>query len=527
MGNAHPLSRAAPAAALDVAALRAQFPVLQQSIHGHALAYLDNAATTHMPVAVLQAMRRFEECDRANIHRGVHTLSQRATDDFEAARATVKRFIGAGPAHEVVFTSGTTESLNTIAQGLWAGGPKTAWLRPDDEIIVSGLEHHANLIPWQHAAQATGAQLRVLRPDREGRLHVADLQRLLSARTRVFAVTAGANATGERPAYEEMLQLASEAGALTVLDAAQAASHAVPDLSRLACDFMAFSGHKMYGPMGTGVTVYGNNCVGCHQAGGAGVAGGAYSFTEGSAMKTFPHIEDQLRWVYLGTAAYTAAGVTIAGAFNTGIGIRDRGVEVSVVLPDTQQYQVTLFVSGFYAVGEFTASLAGATPYVDDSFSYDGGTKPGRAYEIIAQADNPGDVLSFTYVATTIRENNSNGHVLIGAVAISAVPEPTSLALLAPLAASLIQMAISRAREYEADRGGAEICGDPNALADALTKIDRYARGIPMQVAEEHPATAQMMIMNPLSGGGLRGLFSTHPATEERIARLRAMGGWG
>ena len=253
MGNAHPLSRVAPAAALDVAALRAQFPVLQQSIHGHALAYLDNAATTHMPVAVLQAMRRFEECDRANIHRGVHTLSQRATDDFEAARATVKRFIGAGPAHEVVFTSGTTESLNTIAQGLWAGGPKTAWLRPDDEIIVSGLEHHANLIPWQHAAQATGAQLRVLRPDREGRLHVADLQRLLSARTRVFAVTAGANATGERPAYEEMLQLASEAGALTVLDAAQAASHAVPDLSRLACDFMAFSGHKMYGPMGTGV----------------------------------------------------------------------------------------------------------------------------------------------------------------------------------------------------------------------------------------------------------------------------------
>ncbi len=134
-----------------------------------------------------------------------------------------------------------------------------------------------------------------------------------------------------------------------------------------------------------------------------------------------------------GVSPTSSAGVTIAGAFNTGIGIQDRGVEVSVVLPDTQQYQVTLFVSGFYAVGEFTASLAGAIPYVDDSFSYDGGTKPGRAYEIIAQADNPGDVLSFTYVATTIRENNSNGHVLIGAVAISAVPEPTSLALLAPL----------------------------------------------------------------------------------------------
>ena len=140
-----------------------------------------------------------------------------------------------------------------IAQGLWLGGAGKAWLRPGDEIIVSGLEHHANLIPWQHAAQATGAKLIVLRPDSEGRLHVADLQRLLSERTRVFAVTAGANATGERPAYEELLALASAAGALTVLDAAQAASHAVPDLSRLACDFMAFSGHKMYGPMGTGV----------------------------------------------------------------------------------------------------------------------------------------------------------------------------------------------------------------------------------------------------------------------------------
>lgn len=244
---------ATPARALDVAALRTQFPVLEQSIHGHALAYLDNAATTHMPVAVLDAMRAFEAHDRANIHRGVHTLSQRATDDFEAARAVLARFIGAGKDHELVFTSGTTEALNMIAQGLWLGGAGKAWLRPGDEIIVSGLEHHANLIPWQHAAQATGAKLIVLRPDSEGRLHVADLQRLLSERTRVFAVTAGANATGERPAYEELLALASAAGALTVLDAAQAASHAVPDLSRLACDFMAFSGHKMYGPMGTGV----------------------------------------------------------------------------------------------------------------------------------------------------------------------------------------------------------------------------------------------------------------------------------
>ncbi|MBS0292774.1 MAG: SufS family cysteine desulfurase [Proteobacteria bacterium] len=238
---------------LPVHELRAQFPVLQQKIHGHPLAYLDNAATTHMPLAVQQAMQRFEQHDRANIHRGVHSLSQRATDDFEAARATLKSFIGADAGHELVFTSGTTEALNMVAQGLWAAGPSKAWLREGDRIVVSGLEHHANLVPWQQAARMSGAELVILRPDAQGRLHVRDLQAVLTRRTRVFAVTAGANATGERPPYEEMLALARAAGALTVLDAAQAVGHDMPGLAQLDCDFMAFSGHKMYGPMGTGV----------------------------------------------------------------------------------------------------------------------------------------------------------------------------------------------------------------------------------------------------------------------------------
>ena len=234
----------APAATQPLAEWRAQFPVLAQSIHGHLLAYLDNAATTHMPRQVMQAMQDFETHERANIHRGVHTLSQRATDAFEAARATLKRFIGADTAHELVFTSGTTESLNLVAQGLWAAGPGQAWLRPGDRIIVSGLEHHANLVPWQHAARMSGAELVVLRPDAQGRLHEGDLAALLSPRTRVLALTAGANATGERPPYEAMLAMARQVGALTVLDAAQAVGHAAPALATLECDFMAFSGHK-------------------------------------------------------------------------------------------------------------------------------------------------------------------------------------------------------------------------------------------------------------------------------------------
>ncbi len=236
--------------------LRALFPVLSQHIQGHPLAYLDNAATTQMPQPVLDALQHFERHDRANIHRGVHALSQRATDAYDAARAELKRFVGAGAAeHELVFTSGTTESLNLVAHGLsaHAGGSKP--LQPGDEIIVSGLEHHANLLPWQRAARESGALLRILLPDAEGHLHAEDLARLLTSRTRVFAVTACANATGERPPFAELLAMARQAGALTVLDAAQVAAHAVPDISTLPCDFLVFSGHKMYGPMGTGALV--------------------------------------------------------------------------------------------------------------------------------------------------------------------------------------------------------------------------------------------------------------------------------
>lgn len=228
------------------------FPGLAQKINGAPLAYLDNAATTHMPLAVVDAMREFETTSRANIHRGVHTLSQRATDAFEQAREGLKRFIGAGPSHELVFTSGTTESLNLVAHGLSDGGTGPAYLQPGDEIVVSGLEHHANLVPWQQAARRSGATLRILRPDAHGRLYADDLARLLTPHTKVFAVTACANATGERPPYEDLLALASDAGALTVLDAAQAAAHEMPRLASLPCDFMAFSGHKMYGPMGIG-----------------------------------------------------------------------------------------------------------------------------------------------------------------------------------------------------------------------------------------------------------------------------------
>jgi len=236
--------------------LRAKFPILAQHINGQPLVYLDNAATTQMPLAVLDAMRQFDTTTRANIHRGVHTLSQRATDAFENARETVKRFVGATQAHELVFTSGTTEALNLVAQGLSNRlDGRVGAIGPGDEIIVSGLEHHANLVPWQQAARRSGATVRILLPDAQGQLHIDDLARLLSPRTRVFAITAGANASGERPPFEALLALARAAGAITVLDAAQAVAHSALQMDTLACDFMAFSAHKMYGPMGMGALV--------------------------------------------------------------------------------------------------------------------------------------------------------------------------------------------------------------------------------------------------------------------------------
>ena len=173
-------SGAAPTGPSGVAGLRALFPVLSQHIQGRPLADLGNAATTQMPQPLLDALQHVERHDRANIHRGVHTLSQRATDAFERARSDLKRFVGARPDHELVFTSGTTDALNMVAHGLSTAGHRSAWLQAGDEIVVSGLEHHAHLVPWQQAARRTRAVLRVLLPDAQGRLHVADLRRLLT-----------------------------------------------------------------------------------------------------------------------------------------------------------------------------------------------------------------------------------------------------------------------------------------------------------------------------------------------------------
>jgi cysteine desulfurase/selenocysteine lyase len=236
------------AAGLDPAAVRSEFPILHRPVRGKPLVYLDNAATTQKPRAVLDAIRRYYEEDNANVHRGVHLLSERATRAFEEARVKVARLIGAGDPREVIFTRGTTESVNLVAQTF--GRTRVA---AGDEVLVTEMEHHSNIVPWQLLCQEKGARLRVVPVTDEGDLDLDALERLLSPRTRLLAVTQVSNALGTVNPIDEIVARAHARGVPVLVDGAQGMPHLGFDVRASAADFYAFSGHKMYGPTGIGV----------------------------------------------------------------------------------------------------------------------------------------------------------------------------------------------------------------------------------------------------------------------------------
>jgi len=227
--------------------LRAQFPALAQDVGGHPLVYLDSAATSQKPQSVLDALAAFYEHDNANVHRGIHELSRRATVAFEEARAKLAKFIGAADSAELVWTRGTTEAINLVADS-W--GRDT--LREGDEILLSSMEHHSNIIPWQLVAHRTGARLRYIEMDEQGRLILDDLPELLTDRTRMVAISHISNALGTVNPIREIVERAKKVGALVLVDGAQAVPHRRVDVQELGCDFYAFSGHKMCGPTGSG-----------------------------------------------------------------------------------------------------------------------------------------------------------------------------------------------------------------------------------------------------------------------------------
>lgn len=228
--------------------LRSQFSALAQEVNGHPLVYLDNAATTQKPQAVLDAINHYYRADNANVHRAAHALSGRATRAFEDARETVARFINAPRSHEVIWTRGTTEAINLVAQS-WG----MSEFKAGDEIILSTLEHHANIVPWQLVAQRTGAVIRVIPLDERGDLDLAAYRAMLGPRTRLVSVAHVSNALGTVNPVKEIVAAAKAAGALTLIDGAQAVAHLEVDVQAIGCDFYAFSGHKLYGPTGIGV----------------------------------------------------------------------------------------------------------------------------------------------------------------------------------------------------------------------------------------------------------------------------------
>jgi cysteine desulfurase/selenocysteine lyase len=232
---------------LDINKIRADFPILSRTVNGKPLVYFDNGATSQKPQIVIDAISKYYQEINANIHRGVHTLSQLATDAYEISRGKIQNHINAKFAHEVIFTSGTTHSINAVANGF------ASILKPGDEVLVSALEHHSNIVPWQMLCEKTGATLKVIPMDENGELIMSEYDKLLSNKTKIVTVNHISNALGTVNPVKYMIDKAHEFGAAILIDGAQAVPHLKPDVQALDCDFYVFSGHKMCGPTGVGI----------------------------------------------------------------------------------------------------------------------------------------------------------------------------------------------------------------------------------------------------------------------------------
>jgi cysteine desulfurase/selenocysteine lyase len=249
------ISTALSTAPLNIEKIREEFPILQQQVNGRDLVYLDNAATNQKPKSVINALVDYYTGYNANIHRGIHTLAEKATKAFEQTRHTAKEFINAPSAEEIIFTRGVTESINLVAATYGR-----AFLKEGDEILISALEHHSNIVPWQLIAQEKRAKLKVIPVSQLGELNLDVYKTLLTSKTKIVSVNHASNSLGTINPVKEMIQLAHEVGAVALIDGAQAGAHLTIDVQDLDCDFYCLSSHKMYGPTGTGI-LYGKRAL--------------------------------------------------------------------------------------------------------------------------------------------------------------------------------------------------------------------------------------------------------------------------
>jgi cysteine desulfurase / selenocysteine lyase len=247
-GGADRREAAAPSAPIDVQRLRADFPILSRTVNGKPLVYLDNAATTQKPRVVLNAIEEYYTSINANVHRGVHELSGRATDAYEGARERIQRFFNARSTHEIIYTRNATEGINLVAYSF-----VRPQLRPGDEVLITAMEHHSNIVPWQIVTEGSGAKVRVAPVDDRGELRLDEFERLLTPRTKIAAVTHMSNALGTITPVADIVRIAHAQGVPVLIDASQAAYHMRVDVQALDCDFLVATGHKLYGPTGIGV----------------------------------------------------------------------------------------------------------------------------------------------------------------------------------------------------------------------------------------------------------------------------------
>jgi cysteine desulfurase/selenocysteine lyase len=245
--------------------VRENFPILDQDINGSKLIYFDNAASTQKPSRVIKSIKQYYESDHSNVHRGVHSLSIRATESYEKSRRVISNYINAKHEHEVIHTKGTTEAINLVAQSI------SDQIKENDEILISAMEHHSNIVPWQELCKRTGAHLKVIPINEAGEINLDEMNRLISSKTRIISITHVSNTLGTINPIKKIINLAKSVNALTLIDGAQAAAHMRIDVQDIDCDFYVFSGHKLYGPTGTGV-LYGKeeilNSLNPYQYGG-------------------------------------------------------------------------------------------------------------------------------------------------------------------------------------------------------------------------------------------------------------------